>query len=106
MAKVRFEWDPDKDRENQRKHGIPFGVAQFAFADPKRVIAEDVSHSADEKRYYCFGEVEGGIITVRFTFRSDVIRIFGAGYWRKGRQIYERKNQIHRRASRRPKGRS
>ena len=34
-------------------------------------------------------------MTVRFTYREGVIRIFGAGYWRKGKQIYERKNKIH-----------
>lgn len=72
-----------------------FSLAQYAFADVKRVIAEDVSHSADEKRYYCFGEVGGGILTVRFTYRGGVIRIFGAGYWRKGKALYEKQNQIH-----------
>jgi len=44
MLKARFEWDDDKDKENQRKHGVSFSVAQYAFLDPKRVIAEDVSH--------------------------------------------------------------
>ena len=28
--------------------------------------------------------------------RAAVIRIIGAGYWRKGKAIYERENQIHR----------
>ena len=96
MAETRFEWDPEKDRENQSKHRVSFSVAQFAFADPRRVIAEDLSHGAGEKRYYCFGEVGGGILTVRFTYRGGVIRIFGAGYWRKGKAVYERENQIHR----------
>ena len=100
MAKARFEWDTKKDEENQRKHGVSFGRAQFAFADPERVIAEDLSHSSGEQRYYCFGWVGGGVMTVRFTYREEVIRIFGAGYWRKGRQTYERQRQIHRRASR------
>ena len=102
MAKARFDWDPTKDQENQRKHGVAFAVAQIAFADTRRVIAEDLSHSSSEKRYYCFGWIDGGILTVRFTFRDDVIRIFGAGYWRKGRRIYERENKIHGRTSRRP----
>lgn len=31
-------------------------------------------------------------LTVRFTYRGSVIRIFGAGYWRKGKVIYEREN--------------
>jgi uncharacterized protein len=96
MSKARFEWDQDKDAENRGKHGIAFSLAQYAFADPYRVIAEDLTHSEDEKRYFCFGVVEGGILTVRFTYRGGVIRIFGAGYWRKGKAIYERKNQIHR----------
>jgi hypothetical protein len=100
MAKARFEWDAKKDQKNQDRHGVAFAVAQFAFADPNRVIAEDLSHSAKERRHYCFGLVEGGVLTVRFTYRDDVIRIFGAGYWRKGKQIYERENQIHQRAPR------
>lgn len=92
MKKTRFEWDPEKDEENQKKHGVSFALAQYAFADPERVIAEDIAHSKTEKRYLCFGEVHGGILTVRFTYRSGVIRIFGAGYWRKGKAIYEHEN--------------
>ena len=95
VARARFEWNPKKDRENQTKHGVGFAVAQLAFADPSRVIAEDLSHGAREERYYCFGRVEGSVLTVRFTFRGDVIRIFGAGRWRRGKTIYERQNQIH-----------
>lgn len=96
MARTGFEWDPAKDAENQRKHGVPFSIAQFAFADPRRVIAEDLSHSDVEKRFYCFGVVEGGVLTVRFTHREGTIRILGAGYWRRGRRVYEQANPIHR----------
>jgi uncharacterized protein len=104
MAQARFDWDPAKDRENQSKHGVSFVEAQFAFADPRRVIAEDVSHSSTEKRYYCFGEVGAGVLTVRFTYREGVIRIFGAGYWRKGKRVYDSENRIHRRTTRKDKG--
>ncbi|MGD9583138.1 MAG: BrnT family toxin [Lysobacterales bacterium] len=96
MARTRFEWDPDKDAENQRKHGVSFARAQYAFADARRVIANDVAHSQTEQRFYCFGEVEGGVLTVRFTYRAAVIRIIGAGYWRRGKTIYETENQIQR----------
>jgi len=106
MAKARFDWDPVKDQENREKHGVAFAMAQFAFADPGRVIAEDLSHSSSGKRYYCFGRVGDGILTVRFTWREGVIRIFGAGYWRKGKRIYERENPVHGRTPRRPQGRS
>lgn len=96
MATTDFEWNPNKDLENQKKHGIAFVEAQYAFADPHRVIAEDVTHSEQEQRYYCFGKVGGGILTVRFTYREGVIRIIGAGYWRKGKVIYDQENSIHR----------
>jgi len=43
MAKARFEWDESKNRENWLKHGVQFATAQFAFADPRRVIAEDAT---------------------------------------------------------------
>ena len=95
MAETRFEWDSNKDLENQQKHGVAFVDAQYAFADPHRVIAEDSSHSEQESRYYCFGKVGAGILTVRFTYREDVIRIIGAGYWRKGKVTYEHENKIH-----------
>ena len=96
MADTRFEWDSEKDAENHRKHGVSFLRAQYAFADPQRVIARDASHSQSEERFYCFGEVDGGIMTVRFTYRALVIRIIGAGYWRKGKALYARENQVQR----------
>ena len=95
MTKIHFEWNSRKDRNNQDKHGVAFATAQHAFGDPDRVIAEDDSHSKAEKRYYCFGKVVDGILTVRFTYRKGVIRIIGAGYWRKGKKIYEKENKIH-----------
>jgi hypothetical protein len=39
-----FEWDEDKNRLNQKKHGIAFELAQRAFLDERRVIAEDLNH--------------------------------------------------------------
>ena len=88
-----FEWDAAKDRINRAKHGVAFELAQKAFLDPKRVIAEDLEHSRGEQRYFCLGAVEGAIMTVRFTWRDGKIRIIGAGYWRKGKKIYEASNR-------------
>ena len=94
-GQVRFEWDPRKDSENRRKHGVSFAVAQQAFLDPERVIARDLKHGGREQRYFCIGKAGGGILTVRFTFKEGAIRIIGAGYWRKGRRVYEQENQVH-----------
>ena len=93
--KSHFEWDETKNQENQKKHGISFDIAQYAFADKKRIILDDLAHSEGEKRFYCIGKIDEGIVTVRFTYRRNVIRIFGAGYWRKGKNIYEEENRIH-----------
>ena len=88
-----FEWDAAKNRANEAKHEVGFELAQQAFLDPSRVIAEDLDHSGDEPRYFCFGKVGGLVMTVRFTWRNGKIRIFGAGHWRKGRAIYEKANR-------------
>ena len=98
MPSAEFGWDKSKEAANRRKHGVGFQQAQHAFLDEHRVIAEDLSHSGNEQRYFCFGFVDGGVMTVRFTYRDGRIRIIGAGYWRKGRTIYEQENrEIHRR---------
>lgn len=89
MAEAKFDWDRQKNELNIAKHGVSFFEAQKAFLDPNRIIAEDLDHSEHELRYYCFGKVDDEIMTVRFTYRDQVIRIFGAGYWRKGKKIYE-----------------
>lgn len=91
---MSFEWDEIKNRENIKKHGISFENAQNAFLDANRIIADDVKHSStSEKRYFCFGMVGKTVITVRFTYRNNIIRIFGAGAWREGRRVYEENNK-------------
>ncbi|MBN1575778.1 MAG: BrnT family toxin [Chitinispirillaceae bacterium] len=91
-----FEWNPEKNKNNLTKHGVSFYTAQYAFRDPRRIIALDRKHSTrKEKRYFCYGRIEGNVITVRFTWREGTIRIFGAGYWRSGRSFYNEKNKIY-----------
>lgn len=84
-----FEWDIEKEIKNIEKHQVSFKEAMHAFLDEFRVIAEDLEHSVLEQRYYCFGKVDTNIMTARFTMRGYNIRIIGAGYWRKGKEIYE-----------------
>src|SRR6056297_3061921 len=86
---MTFEWDENKNKQNTKKHNISFEEAQYAFLDPKKIILEDKKHSIDEERFFCIGQIGSGIVTVRFTIRNGVIRLFGAGYWREGKQRYE-----------------
>ena len=85
-----FIWNEKKQLSNIRKHGINFITACKVFKDTKRKIYIDSKHSKEEERFFCIGKVEGKILTVRFTYREGKIRIFGAGYWRKGRWHYEK----------------
>ena len=89
-----FEWDEEKESANLVQRGIAFIEAVAAFADPQRVILPDISHSQSESRWYCVGRVGDAILTVRFTRRRERVRIIGAGYWRKGKRIYETQNRI------------
>lgn len=82
---MNFEWDDGKNSANLAKYRVSFFEAQLAFADPHRVIARDLSHSKTEERFYCFGKVQGGVLTVRFTYRSGVVRIIGAGVLAQGK---------------------
>ena len=89
-TKGDFVWDPRKEKINIRKHGINFITAAKAFKDPKRKIFTDSKHSQKEQRYFLIGKVRNKILTVRFTYREGKIRIYGAGYWRKGKMYYEK----------------
>ena len=53
---ARFEWDEDKNIENETKHGVSFYLAQRAFLDPDRVIVEDKTHSFREDRHFSLAQ--------------------------------------------------
>ena len=89
-----FEWDEQKNQENIEKHGVSFQEAQTAFLDQNLIVFRDREHSTpEETRYFGIGLVGGKVCAVRFTYREKIIRIFGAGYWRKERKIYERETK-------------
>jgi uncharacterized DUF497 family protein len=92
---MKFEWDENKNKSNIEKHRLSFQEAQEAFFDERRLIIKDSSHSGQEERFFCIGNRGVGIATVRFTMRNDNIRIFGAGYWREGKEKYERRSNLH-----------
>jgi uncharacterized DUF497 family protein len=85
----QFVWHIAKNAINIRDHKVSFYEAVRVFDDENYFIISDASHSENEARYFCFGRVEGRVLTLRFTLRGRKIRIIGAGYWRKGKQLYE-----------------
>jgi uncharacterized DUF497 family protein len=86
---ISFEWDDAKNTANIAKHNVSFDEAQLAFFDPYKLVAFDALHSNEEERWFCIGKVGDKILTVRFTYRQEKIRIIGAAEWRKGRKYYE-----------------
>ncbi len=74
------------------KHGVDFSTVPFAFDDPHRLFLRYPGLTLDEVRWQLVGFDGCGTLTVRFTLRGGTIRIIGAGYWRKQKEIYESQN--------------
>jgi uncharacterized DUF497 family protein len=74
-----FEWDADKSKSNQSKHGVSFDEAMTVFSDPLASTIYDPDHSDDEDRYISLGlSGEARLLVVSFTDRDDRIRIISA----------------------------
>jgi uncharacterized protein len=86
-----FEWDPDKARENEQKHGVSFLEASEVFDDDHSSSVPDPDHSADEERYLIFGiSRQGSHLVVSYTERGDRIRLIAARYMTpRERRAYE-----------------
>ena len=52
---ITFEWDPGKNRENQRKHGVSFEEAAAVFSDENAKLFFDPDHSESEERFILLG---------------------------------------------------
>jgi len=78
---MRFEWDPEKNRANYRKHGIRFEEAQTAFFDEEAILFDDPDHSDDEDRFLLLGLSSLGralVVVHCLRGRGDTIRIISA----------------------------
>ncbi len=55
---LRFVWDEDKNRSNQRKHGVSFEEASTIFTNFPIEVFYDPDHSITEPRYIAIGVSE------------------------------------------------
>jgi uncharacterized protein len=81
MNELRFEWDEDKNRQNERKHGVSFQEAQTVFFDPMAVEFYDDEHVEWEDRFLLLGlSAKLRILLVCHCIREggDVVRIISA----------------------------
>ncbi|HEX7151981.1 MAG TPA: BrnT family toxin [Thermoanaerobaculia bacterium] len=75
---MEFEWDPEKDRTNQEKHGVSFAAVTI-FGDPLHRSVADPRHSFGEFRYLTTGYTSSRrLVIVAHTDRDDRIRIITA----------------------------
>jgi uncharacterized DUF497 family protein len=74
---LEFEWDDNKSSSNIEKHGIDFETARLIwFGDV--LEAPDIRKDYGEDRFLTFGEADGEIISVVYTWRGDSRRIISA----------------------------
>ena len=79
MVQYDFEWDPEKARQNRRKHRVSFEQGATVFRDPRAASLYDDEHSATEDRWVTLGLSAGsGLLVVHHTFQeidADHVRI-------------------------------
>lgn len=81
MARLRFEWDKNKNRINQEKHGVSFEEAKSVFYDDLAIQFWDNDHSNEEERFLLLGRsYQMRILLVVHCYREEesIIRIISA----------------------------
>jgi uncharacterized DUF497 family protein len=77
MPETIFEWDDEKNRLNQKSHGIAFEDAKYVFNDPHKIILPDLYNSGKEERWLVIGVVNK-VLFVVFTERGENIGLISA----------------------------
>ena len=74
---MSYEWDPNKEKSNFKKHGIKFADAVGVFEDENAITIDDDNDK--EERFIIIGiDFLSRILVVVYTFRDIVIRIISA----------------------------
>jgi uncharacterized DUF497 family protein len=80
---MKFEWDENKNRLNQQKHGVSFEDAKTVFDDPLQISKLDHRFSYFEERWITIGTSKNSqlLVVVNLFFTDDgeeIIRIISA----------------------------
>ena len=78
---MRFEWDPNKNELNRKKHGISFEEAQTVFYDEYAILFDDPDHSEEEDRFLILGFTQRErlcIVSHCYRGADEIIRIISA----------------------------
>jgi hypothetical protein len=55
---MRYEWDQEKNRLNQRKHRVSFEMAALALEDERCLVRPDRVDETGEQRWYALGRLD------------------------------------------------
>lgn len=85
----RYEYDPEKRRDNLEKHGYDFELAKYIYENPNVVTVR--SDYPAEVRYIDIAPWGNRLLVLVYTMRGDAVRPISlrpAG--RKERRLYEK----------------
>ena len=84
---MEFEFDPEKSRGNQEKHGIDFETAQFLWVDERRVTFDTTFQ--DENRHGIIAFYRDRVWCAIYTIRNQNIRIISVRRaWENEQSVY------------------
>ena len=81
MNTIKFEWDENKNKINQKKHKISFEEAKTVFYDDNAILFHDPDHSIGEERFLIIGISQTEklcIVSHCYREKDDIIRIISA----------------------------
>ena len=86
--RVDVEFDPAKDEENQRKHGVSLGLTtEFHLGTAK--IEVDDRKDYGEMRFNALGMLDHSLFSLTFTLRGEALRAISLRIAnRKERRVY------------------
>jgi len=67
---MRLEWDGEKNRINQEKHGVAFESAALVFNDPNVMFRKDRIGDG-EQRWHAIGAAEGAVLLVVHVYHME-----------------------------------
>jgi hypothetical protein len=79
LKSTGFEWDEGNIDKNWIKHGVSPSECEQVFFNQPLVVADDVTHSDEEARWYALGRTDANrLLFVVFAIRKDRIRVVSA----------------------------
>ncbi|MBI3281267.1 MAG: BrnT family toxin [Acidobacteria bacterium] len=72
------EWDPEKARLNDRKHGVSFADAVIVLEDDRALTERDLSTGVEERWVTMGLDALGRVLVVVYTWRGENLRLISA----------------------------